>query len=180
MAVHPPPSLELFGQACRDAADRIGAGYTQPDDDWKATLTMENAEREMQLMALSPGLFVPESIDGGFAKNTLVELLSMSLRAFKAVRYGLLLNTWQVKAEDDPSAEAWSGALHEHPLRTEVLLLLLADRERGEVWMTDIVRSTDRPPTLTPWVNMSAGENKTTSYTGRFVSLRDALLEDEQ
>lgn len=174
-----PPSLEVFGKGVRDNVVKVGREFREPDDDWIAVAHFEN-EDEVFIEGLVGALFVPESVDGGFAKDLLAEFMVWQIRARHVVRFALVMSTWQIRVDkkEDGDGDAviaeWRGRISEHPDRYEAVCVLVADRHKVEMWMAKIIRFDDRPPQLAPWEVMSGS-----SISGRWVDVARSVLTEE-
>jgi hypothetical protein len=172
-------STEHFTEHIKRMVARVGEDFQDPADDWLSMLFFEGGDEgnEFVITALPGELF-----DGSMRKDQLVVVLDELMRQHNARRFALLLNSWAIRAEpiegETPEQaqervmrthEEYSGRFHEHPSAVEMLTLFIADQYRDHMWMADIQRHTDRPPTLAEW---KLADN---SGEGRFAGLGEAL-----
>lgn len=181
-----PTSTELFGERVRRMIVEVGQEFKNPDDDWVSVLFFEDEDGYPGVVPL-PG----EAFANDDTKDVLVVALTRLLEMAKAKRYALLLNAWMLRSSMPPPTEGteeekhelaktqmlsehaeWTGHYDEHPDSVEVLWVMLVDREHSELWMAEIKRNDETPPTLDEWRLMPGGAE------GRFVALASALQED--
>lgn len=167
-----PSSLDVFGESVRCCVEDIGRDFTEPDDDWIATLIVETEKWERYVFGLAGDLFNSEG-----KKDVLVASLQQAMLAMDAVRYAFVLSAWAIRGQKNGTEEEalaiyeeWRGHFGDHPERIEQLILHIVDCEQEFGWMAEIERYPDKPPTLGKWI-------KADEMSGRFPSLRDVLRE---
>ena len=175
-----PTSTEVFGETVRQMVKGVGSTFEKPDDDWICMLFFEDKNGDPGMTPLPPQMFENDQ-----TKDLLVALIAHMLRHMNVKRYALLLNGWMLKTSiprdvEESAAQAeeqllalhaeWSGHYDKHPESVEVLSLVVADSEQSQMWLAEIKRTEDAPPTLDTW--QKGGEDG-----GRFSVLAEVLKE---
>lgn len=166
-----PAWLDQLGTHVQGMVERVGAGFTAPDDDWLPVMLIQH-QGGLDVLGLDFSLFGSHG-----AKDALADLLRSALVEHGAYRFALLLNTHELAVD---GGEAEAEALIERvrlgervenmPGSREQLTLIVGDAETEHAWRSLIERHPDAPPTLAPWVSMTGGH-----LTGRFAGLGEAL-----
>jgi hypothetical protein len=141
-----------------------GRVIDDPDGDWTPCLFVESAD-DVVVRDLSE-----YSADTDEDKDYLAEVVIPELiREQRGYRVGLSFPAWSVVGAAAQEELDRFGSLAAHPLRVEVVTLLVVDRERSEAWIA-VVDRRGRRPRLFRWLQVPAVP------TGRFVDpLRRAV-----
>jgi hypothetical protein len=117
----------------------------------------------------------PDFFSSDEKKDTLAyEVLPSVIKKFDLVALGMVISTWQaVIDKEEREAGHWVRP-SQHPNRREMLLIAAVDAYSDEIYMAEIVRHENAPPTLEKWERTGAGADNVIG--GRMIDpLRTAL-----
>lgn len=145
----------------------VGEQFTKPDDDWMPVAFLYS-RKKIKIVGI-------EMTRG--QKDGVVPALTAIAHGFKAVRGALVMSVWHHSVVmDSPLKEVEIGLMDQmgvrnHPDRKEAVQVELYDGKDTEVWMADIIRHVDKPPTLGQWIKIE-GENR----SGRFANVLERCI----
>jgi hypothetical protein len=117
----------------------------------------------------------PEFLAKPEHKDLLAEdVLPALLREQNAVAMVLVTSTWYIEQSQEDADEHGLLQPSQHPDRREALTLMGLSQTAEALWMADITRHENAPPTLEEWKKLPNSATK--EITGRFiVPIRQAL-----
>lgn len=139
-----------FLRNIQNHAEEIGGFFTSPDDDWTPCLWLFGHKKvhvcDIRLM-----------FQNKETKEQIPEAIKNMVRQFKAISGALLISQWYVSLDRaSPGFQAAASMIDSlgvrtRPDRKEQLMVELCDGKTTEIWTAEIIRSTDKPPTLKEW-----------------------------
>lgn len=171
-----PATLEHFRKLVQAVYRDTGRDFRLPDDDWPSLAMFVQTPDGVELAG------VPDNfLEHGWQKQLVREALAASMRHVGAFRYCLVVNVHGAALDRDARGREIKARIDAEELRVEdlpeareYLWLVVGDAELEEVWQSEIRRDGRRPPTLSPWRDLS-NDPETRMISGRFTGFSEAL-----
>ena len=162
--------FELLLTIASEGAERVGEGFDDPDDDWAPMAMVSRADGTLLAVGIDPRFMANDGRKDMLAE----EMLPAILREQEATAIVLLTSTWYVDQSRRDAAEHGFRRPSQDPNRKEAVTLMGLSLTEQALWMADIERHEDAPPTLGEWRKLP--DKSVTEITGRFViPVRQAL-----
>jgi hypothetical protein len=162
---------EVLGHV-KDNVQEIGAGFTEPNDDWDPVALFIDREEALTVAALDYSFFSSER-----AKDMLAEeVLPTLVRETKAQYVAFVIGAWQVLVRGPGPLPKLLPS--EHPDRVEIIGVTLVSARQAAMASAEVIRREDGPPLLSDWttVQVEGPTDPRAGLAGRFVDpLRRAL-----
>lgn len=171
--------FQAFADFVKESARAIGRDFTKPDDDWSPALILLK-EGDNIVVALHELFRSPET------KRLIPEAFKNLFGQVQPELAAMVVSAWQTRIlKDDPLA----GLSHEmnrvfgvsnHPQREEILMVLVANPERTELWAATITRPKNEageglPPVLGEWELSEISEGRMVeAVQGAFAHMKSA------
>jgi hypothetical protein len=126
----------------KEGARQVQLGFDNPEDDWLPVMAVQSPA--------GVGLIMVHISDD---KDATAERLTRMLRSQGVTEAVLLASSWTVE-RDQPALD---GPVSEQPDRKEVLVLTQVTTDSADMFMAEIIRHEDSPPTLGEWENRAGG-----------------------
>jgi hypothetical protein len=140
----------------KEGAKQVEMGFTNPDDDWVPVMLVRMGKKCATMM-----------VSIGDDKDTVGEAITGYLRSNNADEAVFIASSWMVCVEGEKSHSEIDQlpSASQHPNRKEALVLTHVTRNSARMFVADIHRHNDAPPTLGKWSKPTSG----LAVRGRFV-----------
>lgn len=117
---------------------------------------------------------IPYTFDGDLDKRMFSELIHNLGKQLDALAYQFCCESWTVSLEDD-EIDLTTVVPSEHENRVENVFTVIEYRDAPqEVWTANIVRESDKPPSLAKWKSLNGDGNP---FLGRFCNVLAPLVQ---
>ncbi len=132
-----------FTEYAKDSVRKIGASFTEPDDDWEPVALVESAEGNTVVGLMVDKAYWPE-------------IVSAIVKETKATKVALVASSWGLEFTSSAEYDAYMAdpdapPPSKHPNGVEQVVVSIFDAERVEVWSAKILRDGEQPPVLDEW-----------------------------